>query len=191
MSRLQAWRRRWFILRNSQESIDPAVLEYYKHDQSKKPLRIINLDLCEQVHAYVTFHEKGLPGGFVFDVQTRDRTFYLVAQTNEDMHKWVQSICQVCGFQRLVQSKDSLTNDSSASQHPIPSSAKLNRSCQQHLQENRRSTLAHCRKPTLITCSSSDGEEGQPMWSSRAPQEFLHQYLHLDQCMSHGPQSAR
>ncbi|KAM4797574.1 ubiquitin carboxyl-terminal hydrolase 21-like [Urocitellus parryii] len=100
-----AWRRRWFVLRNSQEGSDPAVLEYYKHDRSKKPLRVINLDLCEQVHAYVTFQEKGLPGGFVFDIQTRDRTFYLVAQTNEDLRKWVQSICQVCGFQRLVQSK--------------------------------------------------------------------------------------
>ncbi|KAM4798198.1 ubiquitin carboxyl-terminal hydrolase 21-like [Urocitellus parryii] len=95
------------------------------------------------------------------------------------------------GGQEYVRCEDSLTNDSSASQRSIPSTAQLNRSCQQHLQENRRSTLAHCRKPTLITRSSSVGEEGRPRWSSRAPQEFLHQYLHLDQCMSHGPQSAR
>ncbi|MBZ3886104.1 Mothers against decapentaplegic-like protein 1 [Sciurus carolinensis] len=29
-------------------------------------------------------------------------TFYLVAETKEDMHKWVQSIHQVCGFQQEV-----------------------------------------------------------------------------------------
>lgn len=98
----QAWRKRWFILRIGQERGGPAVLEYYKHDQSKKPLRIISLDLCELVHANVTFHEKGLPSGFVFDVQTRDRTFYLVAETKEDMLKWVQSICQAGSFLHLL-----------------------------------------------------------------------------------------
>ncbi|XP_048653573.1 GRB2-associated-binding protein 2-like isoform X2 [Marmota marmota marmota] len=48
-----------------------------------------------------------MPGGFMFIVQTRDHTFYLVAETKEDMHKWVQSICQACGFWQEVESKAS------------------------------------------------------------------------------------
>ena len=39
---------------------DPDVLEYYKNDHSKKPLRIINLNFCEQVDAGLTFNKKEL-----------------------------------------------------------------------------------------------------------------------------------
>ncbi|XP_073920599.1 GRB2-associated-binding protein 4 [Castor canadensis] len=95
-----AWRKRWFILRRGQTCDDPDVLEYYKNDQSKKPLRSINLSLCERMDAGVTLHNMRLPAGFVFDIQTTERTFYLVAETKEDMNNWVQSICQICGFRQ-------------------------------------------------------------------------------------------
>lgn len=77
---------------------DPDVLEYYKNEHSKKPLRIINLNFCEQVDAGLTFNKKELQDSFVFDIKTSERTFYLVAETEADMNKWVQSICQICGF---------------------------------------------------------------------------------------------
>jgi growth factor receptor bound protein 2-associated protein 2 len=50
--------------------------------------------------AGVTLHNMRLPAGFVFDIQTTERTFYLVAETKEDMNNWVQSICQICGFRQ-------------------------------------------------------------------------------------------
>lgn len=83
---------------------DPDVLEYYKNDHSKKPLRIINLNFCEQVDAGLTFNRKELQDSFVFDIKTSERTFYLVAETEEDMNKWVQSICQICGFNQAEES---------------------------------------------------------------------------------------
>lgn len=83
---------------------DPDVLEYYKNDHSKKPLRIINLNFCEQVDAGLTFNKKELQDSFVFDIKTSERTFYLVAETEEDMNKWVQSICQICGFSQAEES---------------------------------------------------------------------------------------
>lgn len=83
---------------------DPDVLEYYKNDHSKKPLRIINLNFCEQVDAGLTFNKKELQDSFVFDIKTSERTFYLVAETEEDMNKWVQSICQICGFNQAEES---------------------------------------------------------------------------------------
>lgn len=77
---------------------DPDVLEYYKNDHSKKPLRVINLNFCEQVDAGLTFNKKELQDSYIFDIKTSDRTFYLVAETEDDMNKWVRSICQICGF---------------------------------------------------------------------------------------------
>lgn len=89
---------------------DPDVLEYYKNDHSKKPLRIINLNFCEQVDAGLTFNKKELQDSFVFDIKTSERTFYLVAETEEDMNKWVQSICQICGFNQAEESTGRRTN---------------------------------------------------------------------------------
>ncbi|TKS80691.1 GRB2-associated-binding protein 2 GRB2-associated binder 2 [Collichthys lucidus] len=95
---LLAWKKRWFILRSGRMSGDPDVLEYYKNDHSKKPIRVIDLHCCEQVDAGLTFKRKEFQDSFVFDIKTSDRTFYLVAETEEEMNKWVRSICQLCGF---------------------------------------------------------------------------------------------
>ena len=52
---LQAWKKRWFVLRSGRLTGDPDVLEYYKNDHTKKPIRVIDLNLCEQVRLLVTF----------------------------------------------------------------------------------------------------------------------------------------
>lgn len=46
----QAWKRRWFVLRSGRLSGEPDVLQYYKNQQSRRPIRTINLNLCEQVN---------------------------------------------------------------------------------------------------------------------------------------------
>lgn len=48
---LQAWKKRWFVLRSGRLTGDPDVLEYYKNDHAKKPIRVIDLNLCEQVQS--------------------------------------------------------------------------------------------------------------------------------------------
>lgn len=74
------------------------MLEYYKNDHTKKPIRVIDLNLCEQVDAGLTFNKKDLEHSFIFDIKTIDRIFYLVADTEEEMNKWVRCICDICGF---------------------------------------------------------------------------------------------
>ncbi|XP_056313861.1 GRB2-associated-binding protein 1 isoform X3 [Danio aesculapii] len=96
--RRYAWKKRWFVLRSGRLSGDPDVLEYYKNDHAKKPIRVIDLNLCEQVDAGLTFNKKDLEHSFIFDIKTIDRVFYLVADTEEDMNKWVRNICDICGF---------------------------------------------------------------------------------------------
>ena len=46
---VQAWKKRWFVLRSGRLSGDPNVLEYYRSQTSKKPKRSILLDQCIQV----------------------------------------------------------------------------------------------------------------------------------------------
>ncbi|XP_040187415.1 GRB2-associated-binding protein 1 isoform X1 [Rana temporaria] len=93
-----AWKRRWFILRSGRLTGDPDVLEYYKNDHAKKPIRIIDLNLCEQVDAGLVFPKKEFENSFIFDIKTIDRIFYLVADSEEEMNKWVRNICDICGF---------------------------------------------------------------------------------------------
>ncbi|XP_029310440.1 GRB2-associated-binding protein 1-like isoform X1 [Cottoperca gobio] len=96
--RRYAWKRRWFVLRSGRLSGEPDVLQYFKNQQSRRPIRTINLHLCEQVDAGLTFTKKELESSFVFDLRTEERTWYLVAESEEDMNRWVSSICLLCGF---------------------------------------------------------------------------------------------
>ncbi|XP_018591548.1 GRB2-associated-binding protein 1 isoform X1 [Scleropages formosus] len=112
--RRYAWKKRWFVLRSGRLTGDPDVLEYYKNDHAKKPIRVIDLNLCEQVDAGLTFNKKDLEHSFIFDIKTIERVFYLVADTEEEMNKWVRCICDICGF-------NPTDDDSAKPSHP-PSS---------------------------------------------------------------------
>lgn len=102
VSLLQAWRKRWFVLRRGRMSGNPDVLEYYQSKNSKKPIRIIDLKECEvetpsgQLRIKRDFHGKHL-----FVVKTSARIFYLVAKTEEEMNDWINNISQICHFGSL------------------------------------------------------------------------------------------
>ncbi|KAG8518390.1 GRB2-associated-binding protein 1, partial [Galemys pyrenaicus] len=98
VSVMMAWKRRWFVLRSGRLTGDPDVLEYYKNNHAKKPIRIIDLNLCQQVDAGLTFNKKEFENSYIFDINTIDRIFYLVADSEEEMNKWVRCICDICGF---------------------------------------------------------------------------------------------
>lgn len=102
LCRLQAWRKRWFVLRRGRMSGNPDVLEYYRNNHSKKPIRIIDLNECEVLkHSGPNFIKKEFQNNFVFIVRTTYRTFYLVAKTEEEMQIWVHNISQICNFGHL------------------------------------------------------------------------------------------
>ncbi|XP_024898726.1 GRB2-associated-binding protein 1 isoform X2 [Pteropus alecto] len=130
-----AWKRRWFVLRSGRLTGDPDVLEYYKNDHAKKPIRIIDLNLCQQVDAGLTFNKKEFENSYIFDINTIDRIFYLVADSEEEMNKWVRCICDICGFNPTEE--DPMKPPGSSSQAPadlpmaintVPSSAQADSS---------------------------------------------------------------
>ncbi|XP_031747772.1 GRB2-associated-binding protein 3 isoform X2 [Xenopus tropicalis] len=103
------WRRRWFVLRRGRMSGNPDVLEYYRNKNSKKPIRVIDLNDCEvQKYIGVNLIKKEFENSFVFIVKTIQRTFYLVARTEEEMQSWVNNITQICNFGQLEDGTDSV-----------------------------------------------------------------------------------
>ncbi|XP_045560115.1 GRB2-associated-binding protein 2 isoform X2 [Salmo salar] len=194
--RRYAWKKRWFILRSGRMSGDPDVLEYYKNDHSKKPIRIIDLHCCEQVDAGLTFKRKEFQDSFVFDIKTSERTFYLVAETEEEMNKWVRSICQLCGFN---QSEQNNHDGRSSTAHMGRSlAADLSSSLTPLTRERKSSAPVHSSQPVLFTFDvpvrhggshshhGNHGNHGGSL-SNSAPQD----YLLLHQCMSRKTESAR
>nr|XP_013808900.1 PREDICTED: GRB2-associated-binding protein 2 [Apteryx mantelli mantelli] len=165
---------------------DPDVLEYYKNDHSKKPLRVINLNFCEQVDAGLTFNKKELQDSYIFDIKTSDRTFYLVAETEDDMNKWVRSICQICGFNQSEENTDTLRSIASMNHAPRSSPAELSSSNHHLLRDRKSSAPSHSSQPTLFTFDSP-ANHIQTTLSASAPQD----YLFLHQCMSRKSENAR
>eukprot|EP00069_Balaena_mysticetus_P005250 bmy_17922T0 len=120
----QAWRRRWFVLRRGRLSGDRDVLEYYRSQRARKPIRAIDLSECAVwKHAGPGFVRKEFQNHFVFVVKTASRTFYLVAKTEEEMQVWVHSISQVCNLGHLDDSADSVESGSRAPFCVQPSAA--------------------------------------------------------------------
>lgn len=92
------WRQRWFVLRHSGQLPGQFVLEYYTDDSRKKLKGKIDLDQCEQVDAGLSFESRKSNYQYMFDIRTPKRIYYLVAETESAMNKWVDCICSVCGL---------------------------------------------------------------------------------------------
>lgn len=181
--RRYAWKKRWFILRSGRMSGDPDVLEYYKSDHAKKPIRIIDLHCCEQVDAGLTFKRKEFQDSFVFDIKTAERTFYLVAETEEEMNRWVRSICQLCGFNQSEDNQD----ERPSTTHMLRSIAgDLSSSLAPLIGERKTSAPSHSSQPMLFTFDMPVRHSHGSL-SNSAPQD----YLLLHQCMSRKSESAR
>ncbi|XP_036430911.1 GRB2-associated-binding protein 1 isoform X8 [Colossoma macropomum] len=196
--RRYAWKKRWFVLRSGRLTGDPDVLEYYKNDHVKKPIRVIDLNLCEQVDAGLTFNKKELEHSFIFDIKTIDRVFYLVADTEEEMNKWVRCICDICGFNPTD------TDDSAKASHQAAVSAGLVVDVPPHAGMVGPSVLASVPPPyqpvsvrhlesssslddtqdylLLLHCESKKPEASSPVALSQRGVE--QEYLLLEECES-------
>ncbi|XP_011498451.1 PREDICTED: GRB2-associated-binding protein 2-like [Ceratosolen solmsi marchali] len=100
------WRQRWFTLRHSGELPGQYFLEYYTDRRCRKLKGRIDLDQCEQVDAGLSFENRKEKYQYMFNVKTPKRIYYLVAENEIDMNKWVDAICQVCGLKAYTQDED-------------------------------------------------------------------------------------
>ncbi|XP_026885679.2 GRB2-associated-binding protein 1 isoform X4 [Electrophorus electricus] len=203
--RRYAWKKRWFVLRSGRLTGDPDVLEYYKNDHVKKPIRVIDLNLCEQVDAGLTFNKKDLEHSFIFDIKTIDRVFYLVADSEEEMNKWVRCICDICGFNPTdTDGRIRLHADSAKASHQAAVTGALVVDMAPHAGGMGHSALTPMPPPyqpvsvrhlesssslddtqdylLLLHCESKKPEPGSPVTLSQRDME--QEYLLLEECES-------
>ena len=84
---LKNWHKRFFCLYSSK------IFEYYKTEGGEKK-GVINLEDCTAVNSGLQ-HKKYQ---YVFDIETSDRIYYLVAGNEDEMTDWVETLCRVCEF---------------------------------------------------------------------------------------------
>ncbi|XP_023246806.1 protein daughter of sevenless-like isoform X2 [Copidosoma floridanum] len=92
------WMKRWFTLRQSGELPGQYILEYYEGNSKKKLKGQIDLDQCTEVDSGLQHQHKKRIYAHVFKLKTPKRTYYLAADNEADMNKWVHIVCQVCGM---------------------------------------------------------------------------------------------
>ncbi|CAG7724809.1 unnamed protein product [Allacma fusca] len=91
------WRRRWFILRTGSYP-NQFVLEYFTDESRRRLKGQINLDECEQIAAPLSVQDRHK---YTFNLRTPSRVYYLAADTEPEMNKWVTCLCQVCGLKTV------------------------------------------------------------------------------------------
>lgn len=88
---MKNWKRRYFILEQNSMS-------YFKSDLEKEPLKII---LLKEVHKVQECkHSEIMMRDNLFEVVTTSRTFYIQADSPEEMHSWIKAISGAIVAQR-------------------------------------------------------------------------------------------
>lgn len=65
----------------------------------RKRKGVIDLDQMEQVDAGLRLDRSNIKFQYMFDMKTPNRTYYMAADTEQEMRDWVMVICQVCNLQ--------------------------------------------------------------------------------------------
>ncbi|MBN3295098.1 PKHA1 protein, partial [Amia calva] len=88
---MKNWKRRYFLL-------DENSVSYFKSDLEKDPLRMIPL---KEVHKVQECKQSDIMmRDNLFEVVTTSRTFYIQADSPEDMHSWIKAISGAIVAQR-------------------------------------------------------------------------------------------
>uniref|UniRef100_A0A8C7ZJ24 Pleckstrin homology domain containing A2 n=1 Tax=Oryzias sinensis TaxID=183150 RepID=A0A8C7ZJ24_9TELE len=81
----KSWKRRYFTL-------DDNAVCYYKSENDKEPLRAVPLREIQKVHECLVKSGDLLLRDNLFEIITSSRTFYIQADSPEEMHGWIRDI---------------------------------------------------------------------------------------------------
>lgn len=70
----------------------------------------ILINVLSQVDAGLRFENRKQKYQYMFNVKTPKRIYYLVAENEVDMNKWVDAVCQVCGLKAYTQDEEQQSN---------------------------------------------------------------------------------
>ncbi|VVC30383.1 Pleckstrin homology domain,PH domain-like [Cinara cedri] len=114
------WRKRWFVLHNSNSHF---TLSYYRDNYCSKLKGQINLNQCEQVDCELKCDSCKYQ--YIFDIKTPERTYYLAAESEEEMKKWIHFVHNICGLKLFT--GDSECMCFMCHNRPIPVSSTINK----------------------------------------------------------------
>ncbi|NXC87158.1 PKHA2 protein, partial [Cercotrichas coryphoeus] len=110
----KSWKRRFFVL-------DEFSISYYKCEQDKEPLRSILLkDVCK-THECLVKSGDLLMRDNLFEIITSSRTFYIQADSPEDMHSWIRAITAAVQALKTRPREMSFVRSSSVARPSAPS----------------------------------------------------------------------
>ncbi|XP_022599032.1 pleckstrin homology domain-containing family A member 1-like isoform X1 [Seriola dumerili] len=105
---MKNWKRRYFML-------DENAVSYYKSDLEREALRVISL---KEIHKVQECKQSELMmRDNLFEMVTSSRTFYIQADSPEDMHSWIKAISGAIVAQR----GPGRSANTERSDHPSPS----------------------------------------------------------------------
>ncbi|XP_030057769.1 pleckstrin homology domain-containing family A member 2 [Microcaecilia unicolor] len=81
----KSWKRRYFVL-------DAHSISYFKCEQDREPLRSIHLKDVQKIHECLVKSGDLLMRDNLFEIITTSRTFYIQADSPEDMNNWIKAI---------------------------------------------------------------------------------------------------
>nr|KAF6458191.1 pleckstrin homology domain containing A1 [Rousettus aegyptiacus] len=88
---MKNWKRRYFQL-------DENTIGYFKSDLEKEPLRVIPL---KEVHKVQECKQSDIMmRDNLFEIVTSSRTFYVQADSPEEMHSWIKAVSGAIVAQR-------------------------------------------------------------------------------------------
>lgn len=143
--RRKNWKKRWFVLR-------PAHLAYYKTSAEYKPLRLLDLS---DVHSCTPVVLK--KHTYTFGVVSAIRTFYLQAQSPEEVQDWVKAIQDARDARAMTSTQTTLATP------PIPIPRGQRASERQVIVTPSPPRPVHVQNVT-----SSDSEDGSPYAQRRS-----------------------
>jgi hypothetical protein len=138
----QTWKKRWFVLR-------PAHLAYYKTSAEYQLLKILDLG---EVHSCTAISLK--KHAHTFGLVSPVRTFYLQADTQDEVQSWVKAI------QDARETLMATSTVQSAPTPPVPIPESRKRSGSQSQMPFTPSPTSHFSYMHNVT--SSDSEDGTP-----------------------------
>ncbi|CAL1528005.1 unnamed protein product [Lymnaea stagnalis] len=101
------WKKRFFVLRKPSGSLpDQYELDYYKDEYCSSKKGSIDLEQCEQI--IEALDSELFPNLLAIKTycKSKVRTYYLAADTEQEMNNWVQWLCHVCGLRPEDQPTD-------------------------------------------------------------------------------------
>jgi len=133
------------------------LLQYFVDETAKKLKGSIDLDQCEQVDTGLTFEYGKVKYQYMFDIKTPKRIYYLAADSEQEMTRWVDYVCRVCGLHPFQTEEANVKEEEQFQGHQLT---------QQH-----RGDMEPVQTPTVTS---------QPASYISGP------YMHLSECFTGG-----